>query len=207
MSADTVRTGPFDLTGLLASLDAKAREMGARRIVFDSIDVLLTLMDDPLGERQEIYRLHEWLSRTGLTGIITTRGDPQTPPDIQRFGFIQYTTDCTVQLASRVADRVAFRELRVLKYRGSAFRGNEFPFVIGEAGIEVAVFGTDTPEVEVFTERVSSGVERLDTMLNGGYLRGTSVLITGAPGTAKSSLSGAFVAAACRRARALRKLR
>jgi circadian clock protein KaiC len=199
MSADTVRTGPFDLTGMLASLDAKAREMGARRIVFDSIDVLLTLMNDPMGERQEIYRLHEWLSHTGLTGIITTRGDPQTPPDGQRFGFIQYTTDCTIQLATRVVDRVALRELRVMKYRGSGFRGNEFPFVIGSKGIEVAAFGLEAPDVQVGTERASTGVERLDAMLNGGYLRGSSVLITGSPGTAKSSLGACFVAAACER--------
>jgi circadian clock protein KaiC len=198
MSTDTIRTGPFDLTGMLASLDAKAREMGARRIVFDSIDVLLTMLNDPIGERQEIYRLHEWLNSTGLTGIITTRGDPQSSPDSQRFGFIQYTTDCIVQLVMRVTERVALRELRVLKYRGSTFRGNEFPFVIGQAGIEVAAFGEER-EVQVFTERISSGVERLDTMLNGGYLRGTSVLITGAPGTAKSSLAGAFTAAACQR--------
>ncbi len=199
MSADTVRTGPFDLTGMLASLAAKAQQMGARRIVFDSIDVLLTLMNDPLGERQEIYRLHEWLSSTGLTGIITTRGDPGVTADDQRFGFIQYTTDCTVQLLTRLAERVAVRELRIVKYRGSGFQGNEFPFVIAAKGIEVAAFDTDPSKVQVFTDRVSSGVERLDTMLNGGYLRGSSVLITGAPGTAKSSLSGAFAAAACRR--------
>lgn len=199
MAVDTVRTGPFDLTGLLASLSAKAREMGARRIVFDSIDVLLTLLDDPVGERREIYRLHEWLNGTGLTGIITTRSDTDAPPENQRFGFIQYTTDCTVQLISRVVDHVALRGLRVLKYRGSTFRGDEFPLVIGANGIEVAAFGIDEPKLEVYTERVSSGVERLDTMLSGGYLRGTSVLITGAPGTAKTSLAGAFAAAACRR--------
>ena len=48
-------------------------------------------------------------------------------------------------------------------------------------------------------ERVSSGVERLDTMLGGGYYRGASVLITGFPGTAKTTLSGAFAEAACKR--------
>ena len=48
-------------------------------------------------------------------------------------------------------------------------------------------------------ERVSSGVKRLDTMLGGGYYRGASVLITGFPGTAKTTLSGAFAEAACRR--------
>jgi circadian clock protein KaiC len=51
----------------------------------------------------------------------------------------------------------------------------------------------------VSSERVSSGVERLDTMLDGGYLRGTSTLISGAPGTSKTSLAGAFAEAACAR--------
>jgi circadian clock protein KaiC len=49
------------------------------------------------------------------------------------------------------------------------------------------------------TERVSSGVERLDTMLGGGYYRGSSVLITGFPGTAKTTLCGAFAEASCQR--------
>jgi circadian clock protein KaiC len=57
----------------------------------------------------------------------------------------------------------------------------------------------DHSDVGVTTERVSSGVERLDTMLGGGYFRAASVLITGFPGTAKSTLSGAFAEAACTR--------
>jgi circadian clock protein KaiC len=48
-------------------------------------------------------------------------------------------------------------------------------------------------------DRVSSGVPRLDVMLGGGYYRGSSILVTGFPGTAKSTLSGAFAEAACRR--------
>jgi circadian clock protein KaiC len=55
-------------------------------------------------------------------------------------------------------------------------------------------------DIHVTSERVSSGVERLDTMLGGGYYRGACVLISGFPGTAKTTLSGAFVEAACRRA-------
>ena len=54
-------------------------------------------------------------------------------------------------------------------------------------------------DIKVSKERVSSGVKRLDTMLGGGYYRGASVLITGLPGTAKTTLSGAFAEAACRR--------
>src|ERR1700694_5977351 len=38
MSPDAIRVGDFDLLGMLVSLKAKADEMGAKRIVFDSID-------------------------------------------------------------------------------------------------------------------------------------------------------------------------
>jgi circadian clock protein KaiC len=42
-------------------------------------------------------------------------------------------------------------------------------------------------------------VKRLDAVLGGGYYQGSSILITGAPGTAKSTLGGAFAEAACAR--------
>lgn len=72
-SADMVTAGSFDLTGMLASLEAKVKEMGARRIVFDSVHVLLALLDDPSAERRELYRIHDWLVQGPQTGIITAR--------------------------------------------------------------------------------------------------------------------------------------
>jgi circadian clock protein KaiC len=95
---------------------------------------------------------------------------------------------------------VSQRNLRVQKYRGSAFDENESPFVIGKGGFDVAISRTlGRADAEVTNERVTSGVERLDLMLGGGYYRGASVLITGFPGTAKTTLSGAFAEAACKR--------
>jgi circadian clock protein KaiC len=46
--------------------------------------------------------------------------------------------------------------------------------------------------------RVSSGVERLDLMLMGGYRVGTTTLVSGSPGASKTSLGAAFLAAGCR---------
>jgi circadian clock protein KaiC len=199
LSADDVQSGKFDLVGMLASLKAKADEMGAKRIVFDSLDVLLTLLNDPIAERREIYRLHDWLSQDGPTGIITIRIEGGDPLLSQRYGFMQFMADCVVLLHHLLTERVSLRELRVVKYRGSNFAESEFPLVIGSQGVEVNCFGLKELEVEAPTERVSSGIERLDTMLSGGYYRGSSVLITGAPGTAKSTLSATFAEAACRR--------
>lgn len=199
MRSDVVKAGAFDLTGLLAALEAKAAEMGAKLIVFDAIDVLLNLLDDPTAECRELYRLHEWLLRHELTGILTTKVEDNEPATAQRYGFMPFMADCAVLLSQRVAERVAVRAMRVLKYRGSSHVLNEVPFVIGPEGVEVGSSNGVHPEPQPFTERVSTGVERLDTMVGGGFYRGTNALISGSSGTGKSTLAGAFINAACQR--------
>jgi circadian clock protein KaiC len=199
---DLVHSGTFDLSGMLAALEAQIKKMGARRIVFDALDIVLALLPDGAAKRREVYRLHDWLLARGLTGIITSKanGDETDCIAQESFGFMQFMVDCAVILNHSVVQGVSQRNLRVQKYRGTSFDENQSPFVIGSGGIEVAVARTRSRvDANVSNERVSSGVERLDTMLGGGYYRGASVLITGFPGTAKTTLSGAFAAAACRR--------
>jgi circadian clock protein KaiC len=199
---DLIQSGTFDLSGMLAALGAKAKEMGARRIVFDALDVVLALLPDAATKRRETYRLHDWLLTCGLSGIITVKAgtEERTSSGEQPFGFMQFMVDCAVVLNHRVELGVSQRNLRVQKYRGSNFNENESPFVIGKGGFDVAVARMlGRVDSKVTNERVTSGVKRLDTMLGGGYYRGASVLITGFPGTAKTTLSGAFVEAACKR--------
>jgi circadian clock protein KaiC len=116
---------------------------------------------------------------------------------------MQFMVDCAVDLNHSVFRGVSQRSLRVIKYRGSSFSENESPFLIGEGGLVVAgerrVGWPKSPVATRLKERVASGVKRLDTMLGGGYYRGAGILITGLPGTAKSTLAGTFTAAACKR--------
>ncbi len=197
LSPDTVKSGEFDLVGMLALLQAKATAMHATHIVFDGIDVLLGLLDDPVAERREIYRLRHWLSQTGLTALITQKVGGNDAD--QRYGFLQFMVDCVVVLRHYVVEGSAFRTLRVVKYRGSGFAGDEFPIALTAEGMQLTNRGPTELAYEVTNERISSGLPRLDSMLNGGYHRGTNILISGAPGTAKSTLSGLFAAAACER--------
>ncbi len=184
LSPEVVKAGEFDLIGMLSILAAKAKEIDAKTIVFDGIDVLLALLDDPAAERREIYRIRDWLARTGLTGIITQKfggfeGD--------RYTFLQFMVDCVIVLQHPVVDGSAFRNLRVKKYRGSGFAGDEFPITLTKDGLQLTNRGPTELRYKVTDERVSSGLPRLDNMLNGGYYRGSNVLISGAPGTAKST--------------------
>jgi circadian clock protein KaiC len=201
-SPDLIQSGNFDLSGMLAALEAQIKDMGARRIVFDALDIVLALLPDPAAIRREVYRLHEWLLAGGLTGLITAKagGDEASSINQEPFGFMQFMVDCAVILNHGVVQGVSQRNLRVQKYRGSSFDEHESPFLIGKSGFEVAGARTlGHVYAAVANERVSSGVKRLDTMLGGGYYRGASVLITGFPGTAKTTLCGAFAEAACRR--------
>lgn len=198
---DLIQSGSFDISGMLAALEAKVKEVGAKRIVFDALDIVISLLPDEASKKQEIYRLHSWLLAHELTGLITAKAAGEgSSIDEQPFGFMQFMVDCAVVLNHRVVQGVSQRNLRVLKLRGSGFNEDESPFVIGKNGFDVALSRTlGRLDAKVTNERVTSGVERLDTMLGGGYYRASSVLITGFPGTAKTTLSGAFVEAACER--------
>jgi circadian clock protein KaiC len=198
-------SGSFDLCGMLAILEAKVKEMGAKRIVIDAIDLILALLGDPVAERREVYRLHEWLLANGLTAIITSKSDESAEERGSRpqLGFMQFMVDCAVLLNHQVSEGISQRNLRVVKYRGSSFSENESPFLIGNQGLEVAgghqIGDPEAARSKVPTDRVSTGIRPLDVMLGGGYYREASILITGFPGTAKSTLSGAFAEAACQR--------
>ncbi len=193
------RSGSFDLVGLLSAVEHRCRRIKARRIAFDGLDVLLDMIDDPAVMRREVYRLSDWLSEHALTAIITAKRQPDDEALPSRYAFLPFLTDCVVVLQHRVVGRTAMRGLRILKCRGVAHSSNEMPLVLSSSGLEIVAPRTTEMEHRIFSERISSGVARLDTMLDGGYLRGTCTLVSGAPGTSKTSLAGAFAEAACDR--------
>ncbi|MDW7710387.1 MAG: circadian clock protein KaiC [Deferrisomatales bacterium] len=197
-----VASGDFDLGGMLAALEAQGKEIGAKRIVFDALDVVLTLLPDTAAKLREAYQLHQWLLARELTALVTVKapqeaGSPFIHPP---FDSMQFMVDCSVILNHSVVLGVSQRNLRVQKYRGSSFDENESPFIIGKSGLDVAVSRPlSRAHREVTNERVSSGVTQLDTMLGGGYFRDATVLITGSPGTGKTALGAACAQAACNR--------
>ncbi|MHB1847194.1 MAG: circadian clock protein KaiC [Deltaproteobacteria bacterium] len=199
VSQTAIHGGEFDLLGLLAGIDAKRRELGARRVVFDGIDVLLGLLDDPASERKEMFRLADWISTRALTGLVTCKGADLEPGSAPREGYVQYLADCVIELRRERVGSASVRQLQIAKCRGLSHATGQVPFVIGDAGLEVLTFGGSAHEVRVSTEKLPTGIPRLDRMAGGGYFRGSSILVSGAPGTAKSTLAGAFAAASARR--------
>jgi circadian clock protein KaiC len=198
LSPEVVQSGEFDLKGMLAMLKAKKEEIGAKWIVFDGIDVLLTLLQNPVSEMREIYRIRDWLADDPISAIITAKVDGTTS-EVVNYGFLQFMVACVIGLERRLEYGVALHRIEITKYRGSDFAAGEYPVSFGPSGMEVGA--PEPPEIrhEASKERVSVGFARLDVMLGGGLFRGSSTLITGVPGTSKTTLAGKFAEAACLR--------
>ena len=190
-------TGEYDLEGLFIRLGLAIDSIGAKRVVLDTIESLFAGLPNPLILRAELRRLFRWLKDKGVTAIITGERGDET---LTRQGLEEYVSDCVIVLDHRVSDQASSRRLRVVKYRGSTHGTNEYPFLIDEDGISVLPVTSLGLQHSVSTDRIPTGVARLDAMLEGvGYYRGSSVLISGTAGTGKSSLAAHFVDAACRR--------
>jgi circadian clock protein KaiC len=189
--------GEYDLEGLFVRLGYAITQIGAKRVMLDTIETLFSGLSNPAILRSELRRLFQWLRDNQLTTVITgERGEGA----LTRQGLEEYVSDCVILLDHRVNHQVSTRRLRIVKYRGSTHGTNEYPFLIDEDGITVLPITSMSLQHQAPTGRISSGVPRLDTMLGGkGFYRGSSILISGTAGTGKSSLSAHFANATCER--------
>jgi circadian clock protein KaiC len=190
-------SGEYDLEGLFIRLGQAIDSIGAKRIVLDTVESLFAGLPNQVILRSELHRLFRWLKDKGVTAVITAeRGDGM----LTRHGLEEYVSDCVIVLDHRVSEQTSSRRLRVVKYRGSTHGTNEYPFLIDERGISVLPVTSLALDHRASSERVSTGIPRLDAMMGGkGYYRGSSVLVSGTAGTGKSSLAAHFADAACRR--------
>jgi circadian clock protein KaiC len=198
LDPNAIMAGEFSINGLLAILDQRIKAMQAKCVLIDAVDALLHLYDNPMRERQELYALHEWLLDRGLTAIMTVKAVAEGEPP-SRYAFLDFMADCVIQVDQRVAAQITTRRLRVVKYRGSGYGRNEYPFIINEHGINIIPMTSNVLNHRAPGPKVSSGSGWLDDALAGGYKRGTGILIAGTAGAGKTTLACVFAQAACLR--------
>ena len=190
-------TGEYDLEGLFIRLAYAVKQIGAKRIVLDTIEALFSGFGNEFILRAELRRLFKWIKDSGLTAVITGERGEKT---LTRYGLEEYVADCVILLDNPVVNKIATRSLRIIKYRGSAHGTNEYPFLMDENGITILPITSIGLDHKASSEHISTGIKRLDTMLDGrGYYKGSSILVTGPAGTGKSSVAAQFADATCRR--------
>ncbi len=196
-SEEILETGAYDLDGLFIRLLSAVQQVGARRIVLDTVESLFSSLPNESVLRSELRRLFHWLKDKGLTAVITGERGENT---LTRYGLEEYVSDCVIELSHRTEKEVSTRRLQILKYRGSSHGTNKYPFLIDENGFSIIPITSVGLEHETSEERVSTGIPGLDVMLGDqGYYRGSSILVHGMAGTGKTSMAVHFAQAACKR--------
>ncbi len=196
-ASEIVETGEYDLEGLFVRLGYAIDQIGAKRVVLDTIESIFSAFGNSIILRSELRRLFRFLKDKGVTAVVTGEKGDGT---FTRNGLEEYVSDAVILLDNGVINDIATRRMRILKYRGSSHGSNEYPFLIDENGFSVLPISTITLTANVTNERVSSGIKDLDLMLDGkGYFKGSTVLITGQAGTGKTSFGAEFVQAACKK--------
>ncbi len=192
--------GDYNLEGLFIRLAHAIDSIGAKRVLLDTLEVLFAGLANKEILRSELRRLFRWLKDKGVTAVITgERGDST----LTRYGLEEYVSDCVILLDLRVQDQISTRRLRVVKYRGARHGTDEYPFLIGDHGISVLPLSSVQLVHEASTQRISSGNPELDLMLGGGFYRGSTILVSGASGTGKTSVAACLVSTCARDTRAL----
>lgn len=193
-SADAA--GGFDLAGLTAMAEQQATAMNAHWVVFDGIDRLLGLQPDAHAALAEIERLRQWCDQAGLSLIFTGKTGVQDGTN-GYFEGIEYLLDTVLILSARLANNRLNRRFRIAKYRGTSHVTHELAMVMGDDGIHLGYEAiTNEGIAPVSSKRVGTGIPRLDEVLGGGVYAGSTILISGLPGTSKTTLAASFAAAA-----------
>jgi circadian clock protein KaiC len=190
-------TGEYDLEPLFIRLGNAIDTIGAKRVALDTIESLFSGLSNETILRAELRRLFRWLKDRGVTAVIT--GESGSSGMLTRHSLEEYVSDCVIFLDHRITDQISTRRMRVVKYRGSVHGTNEYPFLIDEKGITVIPITSLKLEHGTSSERISTGIERLDAMLEGkGFFKGSSILVSGTPGTGKTSVASSFAHETCK---------
>lgn len=187
-------SGDFDLSPLIARVRFAIEKVGARRVAIDSVGALVTRFEDRAPARQALFQLGAALEDLGVSTVMTGERSEDYGP-VGQFGFEEFLADSVLLLRNALRGEKRRRTIEVLKLRGGSHHRGEHLFTLQpSSGLTVVPNIAANLDYESSTERVTWGNPELDSMLSGGLLRGSLVLVTGPTGTGKSLLTTQFSA-------------
>ena len=167
-----------------------------QRVVLDSLSEIRLLAQSSLRYRRQILALKHYFARSGATVLmlddLTTEANDKT---------VHSVAHGVVRLEELAPDYGAERRrMRVLKYRGRAFRGGFHDFSIVKGGVRVfARLVAAEHKTDFARELLDTDSAPLNALMGGGVDRGSSVLVLGPAGTGKSLFTLTFIKTAIER--------
>ena len=185
-----------ELTEIVTLITAEVERVQPIRVVFDSLSELRLLAHDALRYRRQLLSLKQFFAGRQTTVVLVD--DPPASTDESDSQLHSLCHGVITLRRSTLEFGGARRSLEVQKMRGMHFSGGYHDFVIRRGGIEVfpRLVAADH-HTHFIGEPVKSGLPQLDRLLGGGPLRGTSTLVTGPPGSGKTTIAMHYASAAC----------
>ncbi|MBK7863435.1 MAG: circadian clock protein KaiC [Archangiaceae bacterium] len=191
-SHSPVSTGHYDLGALIARIENAVREVGAKRVVLDSLGAIFSQLGETAQIRHELFRTASALRKLDVTAVITAER-LQDYGAIARYGIEEFVADNVIILRNILEEEKRRRTIEILKFRGTEHSKGEYPFTVTRDGIVVIPLSAIELKQRSSNIRVSSGNPSLDEMCGGGFFRDSIILISGATGTGKTLSVAHFV--------------
>lgn len=183
---ETVETGAFDLSALLARVEHAVRKVNAKRVSVDSLGAIFSQFSDQSIVRRELFRIASALKHMGVTAVMTAERTDEYGP-IARFGVEEFIADNVMVLRNTLDAENRRRTIEIVKFRGTDHHKGEYPFtIIPERGMVVIPLSAIQLRQHSSNVRISSGNATLDEMCGGGFFRDSVILVSGATGTGKT---------------------
>ncbi len=194
MDGPTIVSGEYDLFGLIHRLEAMVKQTGARAVILDSATALFSPRPSPEALRSHFFQLIYTLRTLSLTAVVLAEAPGDYGP-LTTMGVEDYVCDLTLILRNIIDGGRRRRSIEVNKYRRSGHFKGEYPCTVTARGL--AVFPLDAKETPASSnvERYSSGVEGLDALTHGGWLRNSIIIVRGPTGSGKTMLAGLYARA------------
>lgn len=191
-------SGEYELKALLFRIEQARKTNKAQAIVIDSLqDMLLALSD--CNREMELLKLFTWARDEKVT-LLTTIAESTSLLKTQLLE--EYAVDCVIHLQQKMNNNLMTRYLRVIKLRGSSYGTNEYPFTIKDNGIFLLPITNTRLNTTTSVKYISTGINDLDAMFDGkGYREGSTTMLTGKSGTAKTIFAASMVNAAIKSGR------
>jgi circadian clock protein KaiC len=167
-----------------------------KRVVIDSLSEIRLLAQSSLRYRRQVLALKHYFARHQSTVLMLD--DLTTESTDRAVHSIAHSVIHLDQLAPIYGGER--RRLRVVKCRGQSFRSGYHDFILGAGGVQVFPRLVAAEHRADFTgELLKSALPKLDALLGGGIVAGSSTLVLGPAGTGKSLLLLQYIAAAVKR--------
>ena len=179
---------------------ARVRARRPARVVFDSLSEIRLLAENPQRYRRQVLALKHFFGQQGCTVMLLDDRSSEAPSssgDVRLHSMAHGVVTLEQVALDYGAER---RRLRVVKLRGSPFRGGYHDFTIRRGGLAVYPrLVASEHHAEFAAAPVGTGSAALDQMLGGGLSPGTNTLLIGPSGAGKTTTATMALVAALRR--------